>query len=239
MYILKRQLRSWYIFASISLATLMVAGLSHFQGTAGAAQKPSSSPPSDQTSFFSATANMARDPGTPVGPPKQVILCHNGRTIRVSEKAAQAHFAHGDTPGPCPGDYVICHKNINFDPDHTNTPYRTIIVSQQDLPKYLADGDTLGPCPNQVFMCTRGNKTIVVASSNVAERQALGQQVGLCPGKLLICYKGHTIVIKESEWPKYQNNGACQGYCYGSPGPLVSETNAPCSTASPTVRAPR
>jgi hypothetical protein len=218
---------------------LLTIGLLQLQGTARAAQKSSKGAAADQADFYSSTAGMERDPGTPVGPPKQVILCHNGHTIRVSEKAAAAHFAHGDQNGPCPGNYVICHRYPNFDADHTHNPYRTIIVNQQDLPKYLAAGDTQGPCPNQVFMCTRGNKTIVVAERNVQDHLSRGQQIGLCPGKVLICYKNHTIVINDSEWPSYQAKGACQGYCYGSPGPLVSETNSPCSTASPTVAAPR
>jgi hypothetical protein len=40
---------------------------------------------------------------------QQVTLCHrppgspsNGQTITVSQNAAQSHFAHGDTAGPCP-----------------------------------------------------------------------------------------------------------------------------------------
>ena len=234
---LKLSFRCCGFLASTGAVTFLVGiGLLQLQGTARAAQKSSAVKVSDQAGFYSTTAGMERDPGTPVGPPKQVIICHNGRTIRVSEKAAAAHFAHGDTPGPCPGQYVICHKYPNFDEDHKHTPYRTIIVSQQDLPQYLAQGDTQGPCPNQVFMCTLGNKLIVVAAANVSDHQERGQQVGLCPGKMLICYKNHTIVIKESEWQKYQSKGACQGYCYGSPGPLVDQTT-PCSNESPTIRA--
>jgi len=34
---------------------------------------------------------------------KKVTLCHKGRnTLTVAEPAAAAHYAHGDTPGPCP-----------------------------------------------------------------------------------------------------------------------------------------
>ena len=40
---------------------------------------------------------------------RQVTLCHrppgnpeNAQTITVSSSAAAAHFAHGDTAGPCP-----------------------------------------------------------------------------------------------------------------------------------------
>jgi hypothetical protein len=238
MNMLKKHLRRNDSIVGIGAVILLVgAGLLQLPEVARAAKKPSASPAAEPTGFYSATATMESDSGTPVGPPKQVILCHNGHTIRVSEKAAAAHFAHGDTPGPCPGKYVICHRYPNFDPSHTHNPYRTIIVSQQDLPQYLAQGDTQGPCPNQVFMCTLGNKQIVVASANVADHEARGQQVGLCPGKMLICYNNHTIVINQSDWPKYQSKRACQGYCYGSSGPGVTETNTPCSTASPTIRA--
>ena len=213
---------------------LLGIGLVQFQETAWAAQKSKAGATADQASFYSTTAGMERDPGTPVGPPKKIIVCHNGHTIRVNEKALPAHIAHGDTLGPCPGQYVICHRYPNFDtPEHNHNPYRTIIVNQQDLPKYLAMGDTQGPCPNQVFMCTRGSKTVVVASKNVQERLDRGQQLGLCPGKLLICHKGHTIVIKDDEWPMHQAHGDCQGYCYGSPGPLVDE-DVPCSSTPPT-----
>jgi hypothetical protein len=230
--------RSWtrsglLLFAGLGFVALAVLALSVVQVPVVAAPNPSNSNGPDSTDFFSDTARLQRDPGTPVGPPKKIILCHNGHTIRVSEKAAAAHFAHGDPNGPCLGDYVICHKYPNFDEDHTHTPYRTIIVSQQDLPKYLAMGDTTGPCPNQAFMC-RKNRTIVVSSANISDHLANGQQLGLCPGKLLICYKNHTFVIKESEWPRYQANGACQGYCYGSAGPLVNQTMT-CSSNPPTA----
>jgi hypothetical protein len=230
---LRRHIRRCFVYAGFGLLTLTGVAVFQFQSTVEAAEKSSSAAAADQTSFHSGTARMERDPGTPVGPPKQIILCHNGHTIRVSEKAAAAHFAHGDTSGPCPGQYVICHKYPNFDSDHTHTPYRTIIVSQADLAQYLAQGDTQGPCPNQAFMCNRGKKTIVVSSSNISDHLSRGQQLGLCPGKLLICHKGHTMVIKESEWPQHQAEGDCQGYCYGSAGPLVDQTT-PCSSSPPT-----
>jgi hypothetical protein len=35
------------------------------------------------------------------GQPK-VTLCHKGNTLTVAQPAAAAHYAHGDTPGPCP-----------------------------------------------------------------------------------------------------------------------------------------
>jgi hypothetical protein len=66
-------------------------------------------------------------------PPKQVTLCHKGRTITVSEAAVPAHMAHGDTLGPCP--VVLCHKG------------RTIEVAAEAVAAHLAHGDTIGPCP--------------------------------------------------------------------------------------------
>ena len=43
--------------------------------------------------------------------PKKVVICHHTHsaknpfvTITVSRNALDAHFAHGDTLGPCPGD---------------------------------------------------------------------------------------------------------------------------------------
>ncbi len=232
---MKTRIRSGLLlFAGTGIIILAALALAVFQVPAVGAPNPSSSSGPDPSDFLSDAARLQRDPGTPVGPPKKVILCHNGHTIRVSESAVPAHLAHLDTLGPCLGDYVVCHKYPNTDPDHAHTPYRTIIVSQQDLPKYVALGDTIGPCPNQAFMCTQGNKTIVVASANIGEHQARGQQLGLCPGKLLICYKNHTIVIKETDWPKYQAGGACQGYCYGSAGPLITQTMT-CSSNPPTA----
>ena len=53
--------------------------------------------------FQAIAASNARNPGSPVGPPQKVTLCHKGRTISVPEPAVAAHLAHGDTLGPCPG----------------------------------------------------------------------------------------------------------------------------------------
>jgi hypothetical protein len=33
----------------------------------------------------------------------KVTVCHKGKTTEVPAPAAQSHFDHGDTPGPCPG----------------------------------------------------------------------------------------------------------------------------------------
>jgi hypothetical protein len=57
----------------------------------------------DQAAFQSSTAVACRAPGSPVGPPAKVVICHNGKTISVAEPAVAAHLAHGDTLGPCPG----------------------------------------------------------------------------------------------------------------------------------------
>jgi hypothetical protein len=209
-------------------------GKFEFQSTSLGAQNPNRSPTADQINFFSPTAVSESAPGTPVGPCKKVIICHNGHTIRVSERAVAAHLAHGDTLGPCPNQVVICHKYGNFDnPEHNKEPYRTIIVSQKDLASYLALGDTLGPCPNQVFMCTKKNKTVVVASGNVSDRLALGQTLGLCPGKTLICHKGKTLVVDTSTVPEHLADGDCVGYCYGSAGPLIYQSTA-CTSNPPT-----
>jgi hypothetical protein len=231
----KSRIRSGLLlFAGLGIVVLAAFALSVFQVPAMAAPNPSKSSGPDPSDFFSDTARLQRDPGTPVGPPKKIIICHNGRTISVGEKAVPAHLAHGDTLGPCLGDYVICHKYPNFDPDHAHVPYRTIIVSQKDLASYLALGDTMGPCPNQAFMCTRKNRTIVVPSQNVSDHLSRGQQLGLCPGKTLLCHKNHTIVVEDSSLPAHLAHGDCIGYCYGSAGPLVSQTMT-CSSNPPTA----
>jgi hypothetical protein len=197
-----------------------------------AAQKPNISVNAGPSSFLSPTAVSESEPGTPVGPPKSIIICHHGRTIRVSSRSLQQHLNHGDTIGPCSQNVVICHKYPNFDTDHRNQPSRTIIINQRDLASYLAQGDTLGPCPNQVFMCNKRNKTIVVASANVNEHLALGQTLGLCPGKNLMCHKGKTIIVDDADVQAHLNEGDCLGYCYGSPGPLIGQTT-PCSSNPP------
>lgn len=57
----------------------------------------------DQAIFQSKTAQTARAPGSPVGPPAKVTLCHKGQTLDVAESAVPSHLVHGDTLGPCPG----------------------------------------------------------------------------------------------------------------------------------------
>jgi hypothetical protein len=217
----------------ISLTFLATLGIVHSE-TSGRASKKSQTPQGpDQNSFLSVTAVSEDSPGTPVGPPKKVIICHNGHTIRVPEKAVQAHLGHGDYLGPCSNQVVICHKYINYDnPEHYHIPNRTIIVSERDLPQYLAMGDTLGPCSNQVFMCNNHNRTIVVSDKNINDHLSQGHQMGLCPGKTMICHKGKTIVVSSSSVPEHLAHGDCLGYCYGSAGPLVYQTAPPC-TSSP------
>ena len=47
-------------------------------------------------------AVMAIASGVP-GEQTKVTLCHKGRfVLTVADSAAAAHYAHGDTPGPCP-----------------------------------------------------------------------------------------------------------------------------------------
>jgi hypothetical protein len=215
------------------ILAVVVIALVSTQSTTSAADNLASATSADQSSFFTETAIQQSSPGTPVGPPKKVVICHNGRTIRVSEAAVPAHLAHGDTLGPCVGDYVICNRYGNFDNNHPNVPIRTIIVSQADLPKYLAKGATIGPCPNQVFMCNNRGKTITVTASNVDAHLSAGHQLGLCPGKTLICHKGHSIVVKDAELSKHLAHGDCIGYCLGAAGPLIDEVSR-CASNPPT-----
>lgn len=34
----------------------------------------------------------------------QQVVCHDGKTLTVSNADSFVHLDHGDTPGPCPGD---------------------------------------------------------------------------------------------------------------------------------------
>ena len=222
------------LFAGVGIVVLTALALSVSQPSVMAASSSSGSSASDPYDFFSETAILQRDPGTPIGPTKKIIICHNGNTIRVSERAVQKHLAHGDTLGPCLGDYVVCHKYTHFDNEHTNVKSRTIIVGQKNLSKHLAEGDTLGPCPNQVFMCNGRNRILVVTSANVDDHLARGQQIGLCPGKTLLCHKGRTMIVKDSSVPDHLAHGDCIGYCYDAPGPLITQTTT-CTSNPPTA----
>lgn len=163
----------------------------------------------DQESFLSSTAQTQRAPGSPVGPPRKIIICHNNHTIRVNESAVPAHLNHGDSLGPCLADVVVCRRG------------RTIVVNQDKV----APGDNLGPCENQVFMCNVHLRTIVVSPDKIAEHEARGHRLGLCPGKNLVCHKGRTIVVADAAVPAHLAHGDSLGYCLGAPGPLI--TNLP------------
>jgi hypothetical protein len=226
-----RQFHALLLFGLLILTSFGVLGL---HSIAVAAQKSGRSPAADQVGFLSPTAASESDPGTPVGPQRKVILCHRGHTIRVSSKAVQQHLSHGDTLGPCSQNVVICHRYGNSDSDHPSDSHRTIIINQKDLASYLAQGDVVGPCTNQVFMCSKGKKTIVVSTGSVNDRLARGQTLGLCSGKNLMCRKGKTIIVDDADVQERLNEGACLGYCYGAPGPLVSQTT-PCASNPPTA----
>src|SRR5438128_11847115 len=91
--------RSHRLAATIAIAltgAFTLVGLQWRASEAVAAQKSSQSLATDQASFLSDTGRLQRDPGTPVGPPKRIIICHrtgNGEshTIRVNESAVPAH----------------------------------------------------------------------------------------------------------------------------------------------------
>ena len=51
--------------------------------------------------FRSGTADGSRHPATPIDPGHKVLVCHNRRTIQVSQSAVAAHVAHGDYLGAC------------------------------------------------------------------------------------------------------------------------------------------
>jgi len=40
----------------------------------------------------------------PQDKPEKVLICHNGNTLEVSERAVPAHLSHGDTLGACVDD---------------------------------------------------------------------------------------------------------------------------------------
>ncbi|MDH3402906.1 MAG: hypothetical protein OES32_09910 [Acidobacteriota bacterium] len=43
---------------------------------------------------------VATHPPTGAGQ-RKVVVCHKGKTLEVASPAADAHFRHGDTSGPC------------------------------------------------------------------------------------------------------------------------------------------
>ena len=175
------------------------------------------------SNFNSHSARSASNEGSPVGPPQKIMICHKGHTIYVAEPAVPAHLAHGDTLGPCPGEAVICAGHHPGDQHPV-----TMIVNMNDLPGYQAQGATLGPCPNSVFMCNRKGRTVAVPARNVSDRLAKGFTSGLCPNQSLVCYKGKSLRINNDQLSDYLAKGACVGYCYGGPGPIVPGNG--CST---------
>lgn len=163
--------------------------------------------------------------GSPVGPTKKIVICHNGRTLRVDEHAVPAHLGHGDTLGPCAEDVVICDKGS-----------QTKVVSATDLPGYLAHGATLGACPNKIFMCNNLNHTIVVDADRVNDHLSRGHKIGLCDGFKLICLNGKTIRVTDKAAEHYLAKGAYLGYCLGSQGPVISTNDIPPQASQPERR---
>ena len=53
------------------------------------------------TTTTTSTTSTSTTSTTTTIPPKKVLMCHNGQTIKVDESAVAAHLAHGDTLGPC------------------------------------------------------------------------------------------------------------------------------------------
>jgi hypothetical protein len=56
----------------------------------------------DEATFYSYTAQLSSNPGSPVGPKPKVTICHKGHTRTVSLAAVPGHLAHGDSIGACP-----------------------------------------------------------------------------------------------------------------------------------------
>ena len=205
--------------APICIGLAVILTCIFFQWKAAAASKASLA--TDPASFLSDTALLQRDPGTPVGPPRKIIICHcppgnpgNCHTIRVNESAVPAHLANhpGDHLGPCGEEQVICRHGLT-------------VVTSNPVGEF-----TPGPCDNPVFMCNLRLHTIVVNAAAVSAHLAKGHQLGLCPGKNLICHNGHSIIVSDAEAPAHLAHGDTVGYCLGAQGPLI--TNLPPPTAS-------
>ncbi len=171
---------------------------------------------------MSETARLQRSPGSVTGPPRKFIICHDGRTIRVSEQAAAAHFDQhpGDAPGPCQGKTVVCHNG------------KTLIIDESALDTHTGHGDSDGPCPGQMFMCNLRVHTIVVDANGVEDHLAHGQILGLCPGKNLLCHNGRTIIVSNHarQWHLQSHTDDKDGYCLDGAGPIV--TGIPPTSAS-------
>jgi hypothetical protein len=119
--------------------------------------------------FHSLTAQAARQVGSPVAPPRKVILCHKGRsTLSVNEKAVAAHLRHGDYLGPCQNNVAICHKGKT-----------TLLIPQSEVQRHLNHGDQLGVCSGSVILCTTDGFTIIVPVGD--QSKFPGATVGPCP----------------------------------------------------------
>ena len=53
------------------------------------------------TTSTTGTTTTSTTSTTTTRPPKKVVMCHNGQTIKVDARAVAVHLAHGDTLGPC------------------------------------------------------------------------------------------------------------------------------------------
>ena len=107
------------------------------------------------------------------------IICHippgnpvNARTLRVGQAAVPAHLAHGDTPGPCPGD---C-PNVGSCADR-----QSVVVDLDIMP---------GSCPNALQVhgksvltmalvggCEGGVREIDVASIRLWREDGVGHSI--------------------------------------------------------------
>ncbi|MFM7718437.1 MAG: hypothetical protein ACKO8G_02945 [Actinomycetota bacterium] len=82
--------------------------------------------------------------------PAKVTICHDTGSathphveLRLTERAAEAHLAHGDTRGACPGGnppgkVLVCHKS--------GSTWSAILVEESAVSGHLAHGDYLGAC---------------------------------------------------------------------------------------------
>jgi hypothetical protein len=217
-------LRMRFVLSAVS-GLLLIAGIVIFWQKSAIAESKSAKPGvADQSDFVTETAVLARDEGTPIGPPKKFIICFRDHSIRVAEKAVQSFLNRGAYLGPCTngvGDVVVCRHG------------HTLIIRNGTE----RAGDKLGPCSNMVFMCNLHLHTIAVKADDIAKHFAKGHHLGICPGKTMICHKGHTIIVADAALPAHLGHGDCIGYCLGAQGPLLDgvshcATNPPVAAAS-------